>query len=152
MDKVTRQCPQTTTFFQEKGEPKRYRTEVLPLTSLTPYPLGQTGSLHVKLHTPLWLYHKLQVRLCTPLWLCHKLQVRLCTPLWLYHKLQVRLCTPLWLCHKLQVRLCTPQWLYHKLQVRLCTPLWLCPGGVSHPAHTHLAAVGDPTSQSIADR
>ena len=36
MDKVTRQCPQTTTFFDEKGEPKRYRTEVLPLTSLTP--------------------------------------------------------------------------------------------------------------------
>ena len=30
-DKVTRQCPQTTTF-EEKGEPKRYRTEVLPLT------------------------------------------------------------------------------------------------------------------------
>ena len=37
MDKVTRQCPQTTTFFEEKGEPKRYRTEVLPLTNLTPY-------------------------------------------------------------------------------------------------------------------
>ena len=36
MDKVTRQCPQTT-IFEEKGEPKRYRTEVLPLTSLTPY-------------------------------------------------------------------------------------------------------------------
>ena len=37
-DKVTRQCPQTTTF-KEKGEPKRYRTEVLPLTpaSVTPY-------------------------------------------------------------------------------------------------------------------
>ena len=36
-DKVTiRQCPQTTTF-EEKGEPKRNRTEVLPLTSLTPY-------------------------------------------------------------------------------------------------------------------
>ena len=34
-DKVTRQCPQTTTF-DEKGEPKRNRTEVLPL--------GQTGS------------------------------------------------------------------------------------------------------------
>ena len=32
-DKVTRQCPQTTTF-EEKGEPKRYRIEVLPLTSL----------------------------------------------------------------------------------------------------------------------
>ena len=25
-------------LFEEKGEPKRYRTEVLPLTSLTPYP------------------------------------------------------------------------------------------------------------------
>ena len=41
MDKVTRQCPQTTTFFDEKGEPKRYRTEVLPLTSLTPYRLAK---------------------------------------------------------------------------------------------------------------
>ena len=35
-DKVTRQCPQTITF-EEKGEPKRIRTEVLLLTSLTPY-------------------------------------------------------------------------------------------------------------------
>ena len=35
-DKVTRQCPQTT-IFEEKGEPKRIRTEVPPLTSLTPY-------------------------------------------------------------------------------------------------------------------
>ena len=35
-DKVTRPCPQTATF-EEKGEPKRYRTEVLPLTSLPPY-------------------------------------------------------------------------------------------------------------------
>ena len=35
-DKVTRQCPQATTF-EEKGEQKRYRTEVLPLTSLPPY-------------------------------------------------------------------------------------------------------------------
>ena len=35
-DKVTRQCPQTTTF-EEKGEPKRIRTEVSLLTSLTPY-------------------------------------------------------------------------------------------------------------------
>ena len=34
-DKVTRQCPQTTTF-EEKGEPKRIRTEA-PLTNLTPY-------------------------------------------------------------------------------------------------------------------
>ena len=35
-DKVTRQCPQTTTF-EEKGEPKQIRTKVLLLTSLTPY-------------------------------------------------------------------------------------------------------------------
>ena len=43
-DKVTRQCPQTTTF-EEKGEPKRIRTEVPLLTSLSnALPLGQTGS------------------------------------------------------------------------------------------------------------
>ena len=35
-DKATRQCPQTTTF-EEKGEPKRIRIEVLQLTILTPY-------------------------------------------------------------------------------------------------------------------
>ena len=35
-DKFTRQCPQTT-IFEEKGEPERIRTEVPPLTSLTPY-------------------------------------------------------------------------------------------------------------------
>ena len=38
--KVTRQCPQTTTF-EEKGEPERIRTEVLLLTSLTPYRLAK---------------------------------------------------------------------------------------------------------------
>ena len=34
-------------LFEERGEPKRYRTEVLPLTltNLTPLALGQTGSL-----------------------------------------------------------------------------------------------------------
>ena len=35
------QCHKTVSTnhnrFEEKGEPKRYRTEVLPLTSLTPY-------------------------------------------------------------------------------------------------------------------
>ena len=38
-DKVTTiQCPQTTLTFEEKGEPKQIRTEVLLLvTSLTPY-------------------------------------------------------------------------------------------------------------------
>ena len=35
-DKVTRQCPQTPTF-EEQGEPKQIQTEVLLLTSLTPY-------------------------------------------------------------------------------------------------------------------
>ena len=35
-DKVTRPCPQTTTF-EEKGEPKRYRTEVLSFNSVLPY-------------------------------------------------------------------------------------------------------------------
>ena len=35
-DKFTRQCTQTTTF-EEKGEPKRIRTEVPLFTSLTPY-------------------------------------------------------------------------------------------------------------------
>ena len=35
-NKVTRQCPQTTTF-ERKGEPKRIRTEDSLLTSLTPY-------------------------------------------------------------------------------------------------------------------
>ena len=35
-DKVTRECPETA-VFEEKGEPKRIRTEVPLLTSLTPY-------------------------------------------------------------------------------------------------------------------
>ena len=35
-DKVTRQCPQTTTF-EQKGELKRIRTDVPLLTGLTPY-------------------------------------------------------------------------------------------------------------------
>ena len=43
-DKVTRRCPQTTTF-EDKGEPKQIRTEVPLLTSLNALPLGQTGSL-----------------------------------------------------------------------------------------------------------
>ena len=36
-DKVTRQCPQTTTF-EVKGEPKQIQTEVRLLTSLTARP------------------------------------------------------------------------------------------------------------------
>ena len=44
-DKVTRQCPQTTTFFLEKGEPKRNRALAL-LSAYQPnaLPLGQTGT------------------------------------------------------------------------------------------------------------
>ena len=41
-DKVTRQYPQTTTF-QEKGEPKRIRTEVPLLASLTSYGFEDTA-------------------------------------------------------------------------------------------------------------
>ena len=56
--KVPRQCPQTTTS-EEKGEPKRNRTEVLLLTSLTSYRwatrahwelLRQTQPVHLYLH------------------------------------------------------------------------------------------------------
>ena len=36
-DEVTRQCPQTKTFEEPKGQSKRSRTEVPLLTSLTPY-------------------------------------------------------------------------------------------------------------------
>ena len=32
-----RTVPTNHNLFEEKGEPNRYRTEVLPLTSLTPY-------------------------------------------------------------------------------------------------------------------
>ena len=35
-DKVSRQCPQTTSF-EERGELKRIRAEALLLTSLPPY-------------------------------------------------------------------------------------------------------------------
>ena len=34
-------------LFQEKGEPKRYRTEVLPLTSLTPYRWAKPAPLQI---------------------------------------------------------------------------------------------------------
>ena len=47
-DKVTRPCPQTTTF-EEKGEPKRYRTECPSAYQPTALPLGQTGSLLARL-------------------------------------------------------------------------------------------------------
>ena len=39
-DKVTRQCPQTTTF-EEKGEPKRYRNRGPSVYQPTALPLGR---------------------------------------------------------------------------------------------------------------
>ena len=60
-DKVTRQCPQTTTFtFEEKGEPKQIRTEVLLLTSLTAGPnrltrLGPVGVSYRHIARPPYL-------------------------------------------------------------------------------------------------
>ena len=42
-NKITRQCPQTTTS-EERGEPKRNWTDVIQLLSLNVLPLGQTGS------------------------------------------------------------------------------------------------------------
>ena len=37
MDKVTVTVSTNHNLFEEKGEPKRYRTEVFPFTSLPPY-------------------------------------------------------------------------------------------------------------------
>ena len=45
-DKVTRQCLAQTTTFEEKEDPKQIRTEVLLLTSLTPYRYAKPA------HTP----------------------------------------------------------------------------------------------------
>ena len=59
-DKVTRKCPQTTTF-EEKGELKRYRTEVLPLTNLPPtaLPLGQLALLDLTMD--LYMYRSMDL-------------------------------------------------------------------------------------------
>ena len=47
-DKVSRQCPQTRTF-EEKGEPKRIRTEVPPLTKPNALPLRHwRGTLYLR--------------------------------------------------------------------------------------------------------
>ena len=43
-DKVPRQCPQITPF-EDKEEPKRIRTEVPLLTSLTPYSQAKPARL-----------------------------------------------------------------------------------------------------------
>ena len=43
-------------LFEEKGEPKRYRTEVLPLTSLTPY--RQAKPVHVQYSSDLLPFNR----------------------------------------------------------------------------------------------
>ena len=60
-DKVTRRCPQITTF-EEKGEPKWIRTEV-PLLIYQPnaLPLGQTDTLISKYTENVLFYLKLRV-------------------------------------------------------------------------------------------
>ena len=55
-DKVTRPFPQTTTF-EEKGEPKRYGTEDLPLTTLTPYRWAKAALIKVLTEVPLMYAH-----------------------------------------------------------------------------------------------
>ena len=47
-DKVKRQCPQTT-IFEEEREPKRIRTEVLLLISLTPYRYAKPALITIHL-------------------------------------------------------------------------------------------------------
>ena len=37
MDESQKTVSTNHNLFEEKGEPKRYRAEVLPLTNLTPY-------------------------------------------------------------------------------------------------------------------
>ena len=51
-------------LFEGKGELKRYRTEVLLLTSLPPLPLGQTGS-HITLESFTYLKNGLKKMLWT---------------------------------------------------------------------------------------
>ena len=55
-DKVTRQCPQTTTF-EENREPRLIRTEVPLLNSLA---LGQPGSLQCSIQMHSCLSHSRQ--------------------------------------------------------------------------------------------
>ena len=43
-------------LFEEKGEPKRYRTEVLPLTSLTPYRWAKPAHNSVSIRTIVVLF------------------------------------------------------------------------------------------------
>ena len=54
MDKVTGQCPQTTTFLKEKGEPKRVSNRGPSAYQPNALPLGQTGSRQPNALPPLY--------------------------------------------------------------------------------------------------
>ena len=70
-NKLTRQCPQTTTF-EVKGQPKRIRTEVSLLTSLRPYRQAKPVQERLKFYTARfdcprkWLQHSLFVTWLVP--------------------------------------------------------------------------------------
>ena len=51
-DRVTRQCPHTTTFEAEKGQPKQIRTDVLLFTSLTLGVVNQSLEFAVRADVP----------------------------------------------------------------------------------------------------
>ena len=71
-DKVIRQCPQTTTF-EEKGEPKRIRTETPLFTSLTPYRYAKTGSRKMSDTNATFMIHRRRIS-SHCLWQDHLLQ------------------------------------------------------------------------------
>ena len=54
-DKVTRQRPQTTIFFEEKGEPKWNWAEALLLTGQLPYRLAKQADLTSQTHYSHWV-------------------------------------------------------------------------------------------------
>ena len=56
-DKVTRQCPQPTTFLKRKlGEPKRNRAEALLLTSLTHHLWAKPAQEGIEPTSSAWAY------------------------------------------------------------------------------------------------
>ena len=63
MDKVHKTVSTNHNSFEEKGEPKRYRTEVLPLTSLTPYREAKPADTHERFKRMLFIRmkHNMQI-------------------------------------------------------------------------------------------
>ena len=66
MDKVTGQCPQTTTFLKRKESRSGYRTEVRPLTNLTPYRQAKPAHRMLSVtNTYIYLAIDLQSSMCS---------------------------------------------------------------------------------------